>query len=292
MIKIKPLEHSEILKFINFTYPKYRFSLGMDKKLNKHIAIGAFNKEEPIGLCLYHWFGKQKPAQLISLYVKEAYRQNRIGTNLYKISEDELVKKECNQIETEYIRENKQVTQFEPILDHALWQLPEKIRNVVEIHYTNLPYADWGKYYTFSDNFSLFFWKDLTPKEKKWVLLKENKPGWYEEYLCPFLIENPEPLNSLGLKHKNKIIGWIINERISLHKISYAKVFICEEFQGMGIIIKLLSESIKLQAKAEIAFGCFAIYTNNKQMNRFYERRMKPFAESINEKVKRIKKLI
>lgn len=89
-----------------------------------------------------------------------------------------------------------------------------------------------GKILYFSDFFSLFLWKDLSAKEKKWILSKKNKPGWYEDYLSPFLIENPEPLNSLDLK-----------------------------------------------------------YTNNKRMTRFYEKRMKPYAESINKKVKRTKYL-
>jgi len=292
VIRIKLINSNESGDFLKFTYPKYRFFSIIDRSLKEYIAAGAFYKDTPIGLCLCHYNKTLKTGNLLSLFVFDKYRNQGTGTKLLKIVEKQLVKMKCRYIYTEYIKDEMINNCFEPILNKQEWTKPEVFMNIIQISYKNLPFEKWGEGSRLSNDFSIFFWKDIKEKEISWIKSKKGQPGWYEDYLSPFLIQNPEQLNSLGLKYKGEIIGWVITERISKDKISYQKLFIVEDFQNIGIIIKLLAQSIKLMAEANITYGCFAIKIENKKMMRFYNKHMKPFAYSISEKVKRKKLLL
>jgi hypothetical protein len=152
--------------------------------------------------------------------------------------------------------------------------------------------SDWINKYFLPEDFSIFFWNDITDKEKNHILSLEGKENWYSKNLNPFKLNQEMSVeNSLGLKYKENIVGWIIVEKMSIKDLNYSKLFICGEFQNMGRIIVLLSESIKIQSKLKIPYGYFSFDIRNKNMRLFYEKRFKPYINLKSERYYSYKKI-
>ncbi len=292
MITIRLLGTNDLPSFVNYTYLKYRIPLLLDHRRKNMMAIGAFDEKKPVGLCLSRLNETLKKASLSSIFVCESYRNQGVGTRLLQTLEQRLAKRIFREIEAEYICEPQVIKTFEPILKKLRWKNPVTCMYIVQVPYRNLPSWTWINKYQLPEDIALFPWHEIKDEEKEAIKTKKNQPGWYGDDLDPFTVKRPEMSISQGLRHKNTVIGWCITERMSSDKLSYHKLFIAEEFQNTGFAMKLLYQSIQLQARADITYGCFAVKADNHKMMRFYQKHMQPYADSVVQKVMRKKRLL
>ncbi|CDR32960.1 hypothetical protein [Criblamydia sequanensis] len=146
---------------------------------------------------------------------------------------------------------------------------------------------------TLQEDFKIFPWKDLTPKE-------ENRLRQLEEQFSfhPFISPTNEKIfiqyiNSLGLKYKGDIVGWMITHTLPYEKewVRYSGFFIDPQFQHQGFAIPLLQQSIKLQQNSPLRWSYFMInldYTESDWI-RFVEKRLAPYTTKIGEVIRRCK---
>ena len=117
---------------------------------------------------------------------------------------------------------------------------------------------------------------------------QERKP-WFPDQLNPFQDEAfIEPLNSLGLRYKGEIVGWMITHRTARDTIRYTAIYIREDLQEFGLAIPLLIESIKRQVGNEedpVDKATFIAFMEMKAMVRFVRRYMAPYVDELNDSV-------
>ncbi len=115
------------------------------------------------------------------------------------------------------------------------------------------------KPYSYPPGFVEFPWLELTSQERDQIM-HEQEQGLFLPSVSPFGDENiQEPLNSLGLRYNDRVIGWMITHRIDTQTIRYSALFIHPEWQQSHLWIKLLSDAIRLQKSSSVPFALLEI---------------------------------
>ena len=143
--------------------------------------------------------------------------------------------------------------------------------------------------------FEIFPWSELKEFEKEQLRNRNSQSNWYPEILSPFREMNIiEPLNSLGLRHKGKVVGWQINHRIALDTIRYTSMFVRDDLQNFGLAIPLMSEAIRRQlycGQFWIDRATFVVPYEMTAMIRFVHKHMMPYVDHANESLEAHKTL-
>jgi hypothetical protein len=94
-----------------------------------------------------------------------------------------------------------------------------------------------------------------------------------------------EPLNSLGLRGMDGVVGWVITHRIAPATVRYTALFVDERVRRLGHGIALLAEAMRRQmgALGDDSVGTFGVWLHNAPMIRFVRRRMAPYLISMAE---------
>lgn len=254
-----------------------------------YIALAAINDDKPVGLLLATGEGGDsgvRLASLKSLFVEVEYRHKQIGTNLMIALENELRDSQCILASMIYQTDISNLREFEHILDKCMWSAPFPLIYRYYFKGANFNPPWLSKNYHFPENFTLFFWSELTEKEKNELRRRENQWNFPSE-ISPFINEeNIEYANSLGLRVGDRIIGWAITHRLDESTIRYSSLYIQPEYKFRGFSIQLLIHSMKMQ-KDLIAKGHPAIWAvfdlNLRQTDQiwqhFIERRLAPYAD-------------
>src|SRR5690606_11087501 len=88
--------------------------------------------------------------------------------------------------------------------------------------------------------FQEFKWNQLRKKERE-QLEKDLKQSRIHTSVNPLSKKLPfEPLNSLGLRYCDKVIGWMITHRIAPDIIRYSALYVEPEYAFKGYSIRLL----------------------------------------------------
>ncbi len=241
-------------------------------------GIVAFFNEEVVGLIIVEIL--PKTAEIISLFVNPQYHHQGIGTQLINHLEKALIKIRCPQIQVKYRVSDLTELALEPILERQQWETPKTDFLITKATIESLSQAPWVYKYPLPKKFTVFPWVELTHVEKTRIIKRKA----YPDTLNPFS-EDPrlEPLNSLGLRYQEEVIGWTINHRVDSETIRYSVMFVEEKFQRMGRGFSLLTEAVKRQIDSGIPYATAAVASNNPSMLHCVERYHKPYAMFISE---------
>lgn len=112
---------------------------------------------------------------------------------------------------------------------------------------------------TLPDGFKLVRWNERSQQDTQTMEEWAKNEDFYlsEEELFPI-----EPLNSLILKHKDKIAGWIECHRLDALTVRYTYLFVFPEFRHSGVMLPLLAHSIWIQKTHPIEFAVYEIRKN------------------------------
>ena len=132
------------------------------------------------------------------------------------------------------------------------------------------------------NDYTIFPWHNLTATERE-VIKQQIKTDPLVARFNPFLEEDKlEPLNSLGLRYQDRVVGWVITHRIAPDTIRYTQMFVAPDTQPLSRSALLLAKAIQLQVEAKQATkGTFRVDLDNKPMVKFLHRRLAPYLEDI-----------
>jgi cytochrome P450/GNAT superfamily N-acetyltransferase len=279
----------------SFTYPYYRAKLQAIEPEGFVVAIAA-NSDlgEPIGLALAEIGQDSKFALVLSIFVKPNYRSQGIGTTLLIRLGEELAIRGCTEAKLRYVTGKPTTPALESLLTKCNWAHPQFNFLVCKSNLTNILNAPWmHKEYRLPPSFTIFPWGEMTSEERQTIQQEQEANPWIPDFHVPSTHEtdNLEPLNSLGLRYKGQVVGWILTHRIAPDTIRYTSMFVRQDLQKMARGIALLVNAIRLQDKANIPNGIWIVSNKNMPMVGFVKKRMLAYLTSVEENKGSLKSL-
>lgn len=211
----------------------------------KLIAFGATKQGVPLGICL-----ASLDQYIVEVLHLAADHQNiEIGTTLLSKTQDEAIKQGANTFTFVYPLDTPETPMIEKILEANHWKgtRPFLIRGLFDPATFNAPIMQFNVQYP--PGYKEFLWKDLKPRQRKDLLHREQQKH-FAPAVSPFNEEKIlEPLNSLGLEHKGRVVGWAITHRVDPETIRYSSVYVEPELKLQGLATKLLADSMSIHIK-------------------------------------------
>lgn len=286
MYKFINLDNSFVaFDYLSFTFPSYQQHLYNLHSQSSTVAIGALDDQKPIGLALAKISLPEKSARVLSVYIAPKYRHQGIGTALLTRLEAELVLRGCQQAQLTYTSGGSSTKAWERVLENCHWLPPEPQQLVCKCDHQILN-APWLQKEVFwSSSFTIFPWQEITTEERILLCKQQETKPWIPSLLVPFHHEyNLETLNSLGLRYRGEVVGWVLTHRLAPDTIRYTCSYIRPELQKFARILSLYSESIKRHtAKPEIPNAVWTVPFVFNSMVNFVNKHMSPYMKSIEE---------
>ncbi|AFY50503.1 acetyltransferase (GNAT) family protein [Nostoc sp. PCC 7524] len=279
------LENKTAASYENLTYPIFRTRLKTLDSDESIIALAVNLDSKPIGLALAEILTveNKKIASILSLFVVPEHRGCTIGKNLLIHIEDILRQQACSLISVIYVN-NSTNPYWEKILKQLNWSTPQIRRFICSGSIINIKDAAWLKVANaLSPKYTIFPWVKLTKQERDLIQRQQAVANWYPEELSPWEEEEKiEPLNSLGLRFQDQVIGWIVTHRITIDTIRYNRLFVRQDLEPLGLGGVLLAKAIQLQLESmKDSKAVFVVNTNNTPMVKFLHRRLAPYLDSL-----------
>jgi hypothetical protein len=217
---------------------------------------------------------EKRVGDIPSLFVIAQYRQQRIGAKLLKLLEDKLRHRGCEKVSLSYLDNPNQVL-VEQMLASCGWKKTAKTALICYGNMQNLKNFDKLSA-KLPAEFSLFAWSSLTETNTKAIKAKIKTNPLIKHY-NPFIeSQKLESLNSLGLRYRNEVVGWMITHRIAPDTIRYTQMFVDPAFQPLSRSLIMLATAINIQVQAisEIPKATFRVDVDNTPMVNFVERHL------------------
>jgi GNAT superfamily N-acetyltransferase len=247
------------------------------------IAIGAFQQEQPVGLLLASLIPAFNVIEIHSLFVKEEHRHHKVATLMLSELEQYARQKQCALLTIIYPNGEPTTPYLERLLQAKGWAPPKRFGLTCRFDGPTFNPPWLSREYPLSPHFQIFSWTEISPEERA-ILQKRKEQGEIPGPLFPFKEpEKIEPLNSLGLRYKNQVVGWMITHRIAPDTIRYSALYILREFQYRKEAIILLQQSIKLQLSSSVRWGVLELNIAHVEPSwmTFVKHRLIPYAESV-----------
>lgn len=286
-LNLESLNAQQRDQYAQFTEAKYASCLDNKNPYGvsntTQIAIAATAQGIPVGLLLASEMNYLHFAELYSIFVAEAHRHQGIAAQMLSLFETELKKLSCTFVTLVYSEKDPTASYLEKLLKKFEWSSPRLfgIHCSFDVPAFNAPW--YRKPYTLSKEFELFPWVELKTKEKE-KLLRQYEQGVFGSSVTPFGEEEAkiESINSLGLRYRDEVIGWMVTHRIAEDTIRYSSFFVQKAFQYQKEVIILLCKSIQLQQASSVRWGVLEINVSQVEPSWlwFVRRRLIPYADS------------
>jgi uncharacterized protein (TIGR03032 family) len=281
-IKYQRVYHLNISNSIDYdalTFPSIKKRWQTYQQRGELLGVSASISGTMVGFIIAELL-PDRTAELLSLLVLPDYRQQGVGTKLINYLERELIQQGCSQITVAYQATALTATALEPLLRKLNWQPPQATFLLAKTTTEKIAAAPWLTRYPLPAEFTVFPWHELTTAEAESWQQRQDYPS----SLNPFTHDpRLEPLNSLGLRYRGEVIGWMLTHRVAPDTIRYSSLFVSEKFQKLGRGISLLAESIQRQIASSVTNCTFSVARENAQMLKFVDRHLQPYLTGMSE---------
>lgn len=269
----------------SFTFPAFRPKLLNYQFGGSTLAVAATSSQEPLGLAMAE-IQPNSHAEILSIFVTPSRRNQGIGTNLLDYLLDELKQRACKFVKLVYVTGKPTTPALERILNKFKWTSPQARMLVAKCELSDALKVPWlQKEYRLPQEFIIFPWQDIKIQERIALQKQLERESWIPSDLNPLKHEkNSEPLNSLGLRYQDEVVGWVITHRLSPTTIRYSCSYMRPELQKIGRILPLYAKSIKNQAaRPDISQAIWTVPYAFPSMICFVKKRMAPYLTSLEE---------
>lgn len=293
-IDIRQLNAQDALSFSEMTYKNVQACLNdlqSEIRPNLH-ALGAYVNGKPAGLIVAEGAATNCNAYVYSIYVEPGHRGNGIAGMLLRAMEEIVRQHGYKQLELVYFSNLSSVVSLERVLQKCQWPTSQATQLVFRTtkDTTRAMLQDrMFNHQLLQKEYSLFSWQELTQGERAIIQENEGRENWHPSGLSPFHDESRlERLNSVGLKYKGDVVGWMITHRVAPDTIRYSSLFVRRDLQTIGRAAPVLAESmrrhIELGYPQGITNAILFVNVHNVRMLEFVKRRISPYLYSTSEK--------
>lgn len=250
-----------------------------------YAATAILPNELPIGIALATFRPNLAWTKLLVLHLLPPYDSDEIFLKLLTTLEESLINLKCETISHLYSSSDPSATQIQRVCQLKGWHPPYlfMIRCFFTAQDFHPPWLEFYRNSPLPKGFQLFKWNQLRESERE-LLLQQYEGKAFPASISPFTDESSiEVLNSLGLRYKKEIVGWLITRKFDADTINFASLFVFPEFRSSVAPIILLSYAIDLQQKSSVPKAMFEL--NLQQSDHlwisFVKKRMMPFTAHI-----------
>lgn len=203
-------------------------------------------QNKPVGLLIISVIPEYHTGVLEWLFVDEKHRKSGIATRLFDAALLKLREMKIEALSLFFPKNGVDSAAIEALLKNFGWS-PSKLF-VQKYKFDAVGFnPSWLKReIPIPAGFSLFKWDQITPKERKELEHRIDQyhiPPAVNPFGSPHLID---PKSSVGIRSKERIVGWSINLWIDRDNIEFSKLYIDPELGASGLGIAALKESIRL----------------------------------------------
>ena len=283
MYSIQRLTGFNAFSYRSLTFPSFQPYLQNLLVGGNLIAIGAADGDQSIGLALAE-LRPDGSAKVLSVLVRAPYREQGVGTALLTHLEQELISSGVSTVTIVYADGKSTNQALEQLLHTCGWSPPEPHKLICRCTQA-MQYAPWVTAYTLPKTFEIFSWIDLTSEDRRQLEHQQKTQHWIPDSLLPFKYESSmEPLNSVGLRYRGEVVGWVITQRFRSDTICYSCSYIRPDLQQRGRIIPLYAEAIKRHCtRPDIPNATWVVPYIHAGMVQFVQRRMAGYMTSMDE---------
>lgn len=283
--KLDPLHLNSptLLAYKNLIPPRLHHYLSphIDPAFNIFL-IGASKEGSPAGVTLAVNNAKKRTAEIHVLYVLPSHRHQGVGNKLFEAIEIEVKKTNCYLLFVVYETETHCTASFEHMLKKSGWVEPHPY--LFDYHFQKKNFhPPWFQLTPpLRQGIEIFPFNRLVPSEKEQINQIFIEQG-LDSLTYPF--DNEEPAintNSLVMRERQKIIGWMVTHKFHPDVIRYSSLFILPSYpKSYGI--RLLIDSLRCQDKSGETQGYFRVnrYAIPRSWNKFINDRLYPYASEI-----------
>lgn len=270
------LDQLQAERYKDFSFPSLRTRWDAKPAEGILIAVDAVNEGQLTGAAVAEIRPGNETAELISLLVSPAHRRREVAAHLVSAVEKALLDRGCETLEAQYRSDWPGLMAIERLLKKQGWETPRDQALVYKVTTQKLSDSPWLKEhenYVLPAGFEIFPWIEVTRGEQEGMIRDQAREPWFPAEVTPFQEQDKlEPLNSLGLRHEGKVIGWMVTHRTAPDTIQYTSLFVRPEFGRLGLGRALHTKAMKLQFASDVPNMIWMVDVQNKGMLKFVDR--------------------
>ena len=248
------------------------------------LGVGAIEKGHPIAVAFATAHMKIHSADIHLLAIADDHAQASLVKDILEFLTQLLINQGMKLATFTYTHEDPSSDILEQAFTESQWQGPQPFMVTCLFRHDNFDPNWWNKNVPLKEGFQEFLFENLTRQEEK-DLIHRFEQMTIPSHIYPFGSDKNliEYKNSLGLRYKGKVIGWMITHRIEPNVIRYSSLYLEDEFADTRYWLKLLIDSLRLH---DAPYGILEINLNqiSKRWLKFIERRLFPHASKITHK--------
>ncbi len=285
MIRTGSLRGFGSFAYLPYTYPRYRPMLLSASGKGPVTAVEGTVDGQPAGLALAADVPEHEAAVICSLYVAPPYRRLGLGKRMLEHIERDLRERGLRTLSIGYVTGWDTTAAFERILSRLGWSASAPYFLLVHCDCRMLG-SEWMSLSTrLPDDYEIFLWSGLRAEERRALLASQASDPWIPQDLDPFQIEQFHAFNSLGLRYRGAVVGWVLTEEFDEQTLSYACSYIRPDLKRRGRLVQLWVEAVRRHALelAKYPKAAWRVICSEPDMARFIRHRMGPYADYLEE---------
>lgn len=272
----------DVAQYEAFSFPSIRKRWQVRPPKGPLTAVAAASGNQLAGAALAEIQPDAAAAEVISLFVAPDCRRRGVGGRLLGDLEQAVARKGCRAVHLTFRSDWKAREVIEKLLEKHGWSAPQVVRVIGKSNAQTVGGWPWLNRLKLPEAYTIFPWTELTQRERRSIEERQEREEWFPRVLTPFQEEQRlEPINSIGLRHDGRVVGWMITHRTTPDTIQYTSLFVDAGIQGLGRGIALVAEAINRQIRSGVAYGIFMADVKNERMVNFARRRLRPYLLSL-----------
>ncbi len=287
------VESEQVLRYEQLTFPSIEKRWQSKPPQGPVDVAVALQEGELKGAAVLELNPATAVAEMVSLFVSPDQQRQGIGAALVALAEKHLSVKDYGILEVNFRSDWRSVESFKRLLKRRDWADIQVPRIIHKTHTETISRTPWlADRSALRSKFVVFPWQELTPRERAKILAEQNRAPWFPQQVTPFQEEDRiEHVNSLGVRFKGEVIGWMITHRLTADTIQYTALFMRPDLQRKGWAARLLAESINRQLESRIPYYVFLVDAENTEMLGFVDKYLRPYLTTVTEALHSHKRL-
>jgi GNAT superfamily N-acetyltransferase len=257
-VTLRPLTAEAGPACADMTFPTYRHLLQLepaprhpdqgDTRVIRPFGIVAEADGAPAGLVLAETpLEDDKPPEILSVFVRPAFRNEGIATALLGAVEDVLREGGFPEVQAVYMTGKPGIDALERVLAKRAWTTPETRTVTLRFTPEQARKTPWYGRIRLGPGYELFPWSEVGKEEREEAMRTQEQKAWIAPPLAFWLHDcyGFDPVSSLGLRHHGKLAGWVINHRVSADTVRFTCSYMRKDLGRRGRIMPLYTASLE-----------------------------------------------